>query len=215
MKLSKIFVHLATLVLITLSPVSTYNQDLISNEDIDETTGILIEYLTPMFEERDLDVDDIPQLLKSLISRFYIIFSRANDPLDTLEKMRKDYEMIKNNHRIEDRKEYEIFVEEFVEHNSLNDDGMVEEIVTNLMDFLNSWEDRLQVIAPREAVKFLLYEEAYPDIMELISLMVQKHYHTYKEGIEFRREDVEKYFKDSENSDTIENIEDIEKKKGN
>ncbi len=45
---------------------------------------------------------------------------------------------------------------------------------------LDSFDFRLQVVRPTDAVKFLLYQEAYPDIMKIISHMVRKHYDAYR-----------------------------------
>lgn len=86
-----------------------------------------------------------------------------------------DYIKIQDSQQIlvEDFDEY---IEQFVEVNKSNNKRVLEKFVTKI---LGSFNFSLQVVSPKDAVKFLLYQEAYPDIMELISLMVGRHYETY------------------------------------
>lgn len=90
--------------------------------------------------------------------------------------MLSDYKIVQNSRRIvaEDFKEY---IEHFVELNRSNHKKVLEEFVTKILDSFNF---RLQVVIPRDAVKFILYQEAYPDIMEIISIMVGTHYDAFR-----------------------------------
>lgn len=70
----------------------------------------------------------------------------------------------------------EKYIERFIELNTSNNKKVLNKFVTSMMDTFNF---RLQVVSRRDAVKCLLYQEAYPDIMDVISLMVRKHYEAY------------------------------------
>lgn len=85
-----------------------------------------------------------------------------------------DYVKIQSQRIVE--KDFEKYVEHFVEVNESKNKRVMEEFVTNI---LGNFDFRLQVVSPRDAVKFLLYQDAYPDIMEIISLMVETHYDAY------------------------------------
>lgn len=89
--------------------------------------------------------------------------------------MISDYKVIQDNQQVvaDDFKKY---IEHFIEINTSNNKKALNKFVTNILDSFNL---RLQVISRRDAVRFLLYQEAYPDIMELLSIMVRQHYETY------------------------------------
>lgn len=89
--------------------------------------------------------------------------------------MIRDYKSIQNSQRKEED-DLEKYVERFVELNKSKKRKVIEKFVTKILDNFNF---RLEVISPRDAVTFLLYQEAYPDIMKLINLMVRKHYDAY------------------------------------
>lgn len=87
--------------------------------------------------------------------------------------MLSDYKIIINNQQVDKLQEY---VEKFVEMNRLNNKKILDHFINNILDKFNF---KLEVVNPRDAVKFLLFQEAYPDIMEIISYMVNKHYEAF------------------------------------
>lgn len=90
--------------------------------------------------------------------------------------MLSDYKIIQNSQHIVEE-EFGEYIEHFVEVNESNNKKALGKFVSSI---LGSFDFHLQVVSKKDAVKFLLYQEAYPDIMELISLMVQKHYDAYR-----------------------------------
>ncbi|KAJ6650040.1 hypothetical protein Bhyg_05283 [Pseudolycoriella hygida] len=144
-------------------------------EDIEETSELVVNYLGPLLESNGYTLEDLPNELKRLTAKYYLIFSRGEEPLDNLEKMISDYELIQNNQRVtnDDLREY---VDHFIELNAAKSKKNLKKFVTSILD---SFDFHLEIVAPRDAVSFLLYQKAYPDIVEIISLMVVKHYDAY------------------------------------
>lgn len=98
--------------------------------------------------------------------------------------MNKDHQVIRNHHQIEFN-EFQDFLESFVESVSVDDTKMIEFIVSNILDDVNP--RRLQVITHRDAVKLILFQEGYPDIMELLSSAFRTFYKNYKKEHPVRR----------------------------
>lgn len=91
------------------------------------------------------------------------------------QKMISDYEIVINNLRLDDD-ELQQQIENFIEGKKLNKKKVLDKFAAKLQDSFNY---ELQVVNPRDAIKLLLFQEAYPDLMDLVSSMVRKHYEAY------------------------------------
>lgn len=100
---------------------------------------------------------------------------RIDTFIENFQQMISDYQIILDSQQTV-AVDFQKNVEHFIELNKSNNKKALNKFVTNIMDNFNF---HLQVVSPRDAVKFLLYQEAYPDVMDLISLMVSKHYEAY------------------------------------
>lgn len=90
--------------------------------------------------------------------------------------MINDYGTIQNSRQIIEAEDFDEHINHFIELNASNSKKALNKFVTKILERFNL---QLQVVRPRDAVQFLLYQEAYPEISEIISRMVRKHYDAY------------------------------------
>lgn len=90
--------------------------------------------------------------------------------------MLSDYKIVESSQRTTDE-DFEKYVERFVELNTLDNKKVLDKFITTILD---KFDFSLKIVSKRDAVKFLLYQEGYPDIMELIRVMVSKHADFYQ-----------------------------------
>ncbi|KAG4079452.1 hypothetical protein HA402_005149 [Bradysia odoriphaga] len=155
----------------------SYAEQKLADEDIEETSELVVNYLGPLLELNGFTIEDLPDHLKYLTAKYYLIFSRGDEPLDNLEKMVSDYNIIQASQEQIGEK-FQEHVKHFVKLNESNNKKALKKLMTKVLESFNF---DLQIVKPRDAITFLLYQEAYPDIMKIVSLMVGKHYDAYLE----------------------------------
>lgn len=55
------------------------------DDDIEETSELVVNHLEPLLELHGLTLEDLPNHLKYLTAKYYLIFSRDEEPLHILE----------------------------------------------------------------------------------------------------------------------------------
>ncbi|XP_037042568.1 uncharacterized protein LOC119078930 isoform X2 [Bradysia coprophila] len=168
---------LTVLIVIGFTSKLSYAEQKLADEDIEETSELVVNYLGPLLELNGFTIEDLPDHLKYLTAKYYLIFSRGDEPLDNLEKMVSDYNIIQQS-QDQIAEKFQEHVEHFVKVNESNNKKALKKLITKVLESLNF---DLQIVKPRDAITFLLYQEAYPDIMKIVSLMVGKHYDAYLE----------------------------------
>lgn len=86
----KTLVLFAIVFVATFSSSYGYVDEKLSDEDIEETSELIVNYLAPLLELQGLSMKDFPKELKNIVSKYYLIFSRQVEPLDILEVCKRD-----------------------------------------------------------------------------------------------------------------------------
>lgn len=89
--------------------------------------------------------------------------------------MISDYNVVINNLRLDDV-ELQKQIEQFTEEKNVKKKKLLDKFVTKI---LHKFNFDLQVVNPRDALQFLLFQEAYPELMGIVTSMVRKHYEQY------------------------------------